>query len=118
MTPEEKAREAADCPCSDDIIPEDYREWSYISLVDHVRQVMEDFYLAGYSAAQPQWISVEDRLPERDYYVLVHIADGSDGHQGCYRSSVVDCWRGEFWCRCTGTITHWMPLPELPKEGE
>lgn len=62
---------------------------------------------------KPEWISVKDRLPEKrceaylcsldsclfpgSQYIDIRVFD-SDGK-----------WRN-------GTVTHWMPLPELPKE--
>lgn len=64
-------------------------------------------------AKKPEWISVKDRLPEErckaylcsldsclfpgSQYIDIRVFD-SDGK-----------WRN-------GTVTHWMPLPELPKE--
>jgi len=62
------------------------------------------------------WISVKDRLPEYNVSVLTTHKD----------SSVLIGWRastnsrGENWkigvdCK-PNSITHWMPLPEPPKE--
>ena len=62
-------------------------------------------FLAGYQAAAPQWISVKNKLPEHNTYVLV--TDGSEVH----RSKV---WQEFF---DMGPVTHWMPLPK-PPEGE
>lgn len=72
-----------------------------------------------------EWISVEDRLPQKYDRVLV-----TDGKQVClhYKQSCVN-WEDEkgydLYCSCTlnhdrcdfveGSITHWMPLPFLPK---
>ena len=63
----------------------------------------------------PQWISIEDRLPEEDGYYLC-----------CIKSSLfpdrvyidtLECDKGNFeeGHIYTDTVTHWMPLPELPK---
>lgn len=65
-----------------------------------------------------EWISVEDRLPEIAKMVLVYTKNG-----------VIDtAWRTGFsipqgkWDTYSGAIygndkiTHWMPLPEPPKE--
>lgn len=74
-------------------------------------------------AKKPRWISVEERLPEDDTGVLIAYKDifgepaigqaiirsfGWCWFEGCVEDSVVEV-RVE--------ITHWMPLPELPKEG-
>ena len=55
------------------------------------------------------WISVEDKLPENFDDVLIHYADGRIDI-GC---RYPDGWMTE---RSWGPITHWMPLPEPPKE--
>ena len=53
----------------------------------------------------PRWISVKDRLPENDDEVA--IASGSYMTTGYYDGE----WHGML-----SYVTHWMPLPEPPKE--
>ena len=66
----------------------------------------------------PQWISVEERRPEPGKRVLA--TDGVFVGEA-YRTSA-DTWRrydGIAMRDCLGSIvTHWMPLPEAPEEGE
>lgn len=61
------------------------------------------------------WISVKDRLPEEDGEVLASLF-----------GYVYMCWflaatnqfetpSGRVWD--VGDVTHWMPIPEPPKEG-
>lgn len=66
----------------------------------------------------PEWISVKDRLPDTNTDVLVTVF-------WCGRWQVKIGWRlksGE-WNVKAGfadsvlPVTHWMPLPEPPKEG-
>ncbi len=70
------------------------------------------------------WIPVTERLPEKPDHYLVHIGCKCDGE-------LVSAWEqvawfcGKFyWEHLHGddvfkeTITHWMPLPEPPKEAE
>ncbi len=73
-----------------------------------------------------EWISVKDRLPEFAEEVLV--TDGKDYAVGNYR------YDAKAWDSCNfgwlenrnsddcppgiKTVTHWMPLPKLPKELE
>ena len=54
-----------------------------------------------------EWISVKDRLPEFAGWYLVFY-NGS--------AMQVAFFRGKKWA-FDNQITHWMPLPKLPKEG-
>lgn len=66
---------------------------------------------------QHQWISVEDRLPGCGERVLA--TDGSFVGEA-YRTSAKSWYRHTSfpWRDLFHTVvTHWMPLPELPKEG-
>lgn len=73
----------------------------------------------------PQWISVEDRLPEPGVPILVNYI-GTDGLP--YADGVVAWtdWGALWWegsladseSEVTVPITHWMPLPPVPKDGE
>lgn len=66
----------------------------------------------------PQWISVDDRPPKPGTRVLA--TDGVFVGEA-YRTSA-DTWRrydGIAMRDCIGSVvTHWMPLPEAPEEGE
>ena len=81
-------------------------------------------FRAGERAAQPKWISVEERLPEISDLVLV-IANGKP----CEHTTLVNAvliasyWGDEGWI-ADGfdgwdklVVTHWMPLPPGPEEG-
>lgn len=61
---------------------------------------------------QPQWISVEDRLPEPDTDVLARRAIGMDVE--CYHKEASGYWS---WDEYSGKwkVTHWMPLPTPPE---
>ena len=73
-----------------------------------------DIYRMAIEALTEKWISMDEKLPEVDKYgdvnVLVCMDDGFiasatyDKNNGC-----------ELWAE-SGEVTHWMPLPELPKE--
>ena len=56
----------------------------------------------------PQWIVVKDKLPDEIGKVLV-IDNGKVD---------INSWAGKYegWYYANKNITHWMPLPELPKE--
>lgn len=66
-----------------------------------------------------QWISVEERMPEPDTSVLVSVPD-YDSSRRILVAMYDDFWgwRGQ-WDGAISMrtqITHWMPLPEPPKE--
>lgn len=69
----------------------------------------------------PQWISVEDADRRAPAGQRVLATDGVLVGEA-YRTSA-DSWRRyddyRLWYDATGrTVTHWMPLPEVPEEGE
>ena len=57
-----------------------------------------------------EWISVKDRLPEKDEIVII-CTDENFIYAG---ELIGDTWflDNDSW---TATVTHWMPLPEPPK---
>ena len=63
-----------------------------------------------------EWISVEDRLPEREGKYLVYTVKGAIRF-GEYRSYLVG---DSKFCgpQFDYYVTHWMPLPDPPKGGE
>lgn len=71
-------------------------------------------------AKNSSWISVNDGLPREGNDVIVAI---DMREEGCWRliarrdedkwASGDDLWEDEYGCY----VTHWMPLPEAPKEG-
>lgn len=58
-----------------------------------------------------RWISVKDRLPEEDKYCLIFFNNSA-------QSKGIDCayYYGDQEWSLEEHITHWMPLPEPPKE--
>lgn len=75
---------------------------------------------------EPQWISVEERLPETDNEVLTtYIVNGNKKKRYVETSRYYDNEEEGFWSsvwdefRVSGTrieVIAWMPLPEPPKE--
>ena len=75
--------------------------------------------------ARPRWISVKERLPEVDVKVLVYATSEHDSvvaitsiSDNLYGRNLKG-WRNPWMCFFHEyAITHWMPLPEWPKEEE
>ena len=66
-----------------------------------------------------RWIPVTERMPERDVQVLGWYKDNPFSQ---YRPEVV-AWNGNGWVfvyahRYVTNVTHWMPLPKAPEEGD
>lgn len=65
----------------------------------------------------PQWISIKERLPETGKVVLAAMPKGTVTLGGIRKKT-------QAWdvfldmAICTAEPTHWMPLPEPPKETE
>lgn len=70
-------------------------------------------------AKLPKWISVKERLPIdrlKKYLVAFRDVGGSIVDMARYFPS--DGWTCDNWDVPQNLITHWMPLPEPPKEVE
>ena len=61
---------------------------------------------------QPSWIPVDERLPEPDTDVLARRSIGTMDVEVYHEDEVAWTWDGY----SKGFVTHWMPLPEPPKE--
>ena len=71
---------------------------------------------AELKARVPQWISVDDRLPEPFVSVLVHMP----GEEPCptVREGFISndgIWQSAMFRREPGEVTHWKPMPQPPK---
>lgn len=76
-------------------------------------QAFKHGYEKGYEAGKPKWIPVSERLPEQYETVI--------GWDGLFMGEVEHGDYGFVWldddgCNSLANITHWMPLPEPPKE--
>ena len=68
-----------------------------------------------------QWIKVEDRLPDPSSDERYYVTNGSDiawcyfgcDDEGCEHNDFIggDCYGSMY-----ESITHWMPVPEVPNE--
>ena len=80
-------------------------------LENHIGDITKK--VAQIEAAQPRWISVEERLPDENGKYIVCTAKGS---VYCTKFSIGV--RGSFHTDMYTHITYWIPLPEPPKEAK
>lgn len=87
--------------------------------------------LEALKSQEPKWISVKDRLPELEEEVLVYASGKIDGFFGKNVIAICSRYEQKIYPSAPGyerwsspwqyfhtdyEITHWMPLPEPPKE--
>ena len=70
-------------------------------------------YIQQLEAKVPRWISVKARMPEEADEVLVFCRNGETTWTNLAHRVGKQWWRAGVPMLC---VTHWMPLPELPKE--
>lgn len=66
-----------------------------------------------------KWISVTERLPEDGSDVLAYLKYANNSRIAAanyYKGTWQDCVMGRLYLTEEGFVTHWMPLPEPPKE--
>jgi hypothetical protein len=66
-------------------------------------------------AQQPKWVSVKERLPEEPGEVLITLY-GRAATAWYYRDGKFETRSSRVWDAGL-SVTHWMPLPEPPKEA-
>jgi len=103
-TPEKLAEEYANNRCGNwEECPRD-NEW----------EEAKRGFVAGYAYAMDQWISVKDRLPgECAGLLIVYHASLKEIGTSYYDE---DVWCSSPWPMTSDGITHWMLLPQPPKE--
>lgn len=95
----------------------------------------EEGFKRGYEAGKPKWIPVSERLPDTDGRYLVYkniwgsawfdvvsfAKDGRKIDEYDFHRDWENVWynySSEWGYVTTNSVTHWMPLPEAPKEDE
>jgi hypothetical protein len=93
---------------------------AFIKVKVACERVAEKLYNAGYRK-QSEWISVEERLPDKWGKYLAYRKCHFAPHVDIIRYDTnrsVWCFFDNEWGDCeVNDITHWMPLPEPPKKG-
>lgn len=95
-----------------------------------LKSVLEKMFLAGYEAGQPKWVSCKDELPNNSVICLIAYLDIDNELETCLACRTIDSWKADArnvfggdseereWYDDFTEVTHWMPIPTLPKEGE
>ena len=109
----------AEGECKDCAMHED-KQRCQENLLDKAAEAIERLTAENTVLREKQrWIPVTERLPERDVQVLGWYKDNPFSQ---YRPEVV-AWNGNGWVfvyahRYVTNVTHWMPLPKAPEEGD
>lgn len=94
-----------------EILDPEHRE-----VYDGMDEVNEACRMGMEALERTRWIPVSERLPKKGKYVLLWSEDSPGVFTGVYfcERFIVN----GFWGKVEDlSITHWMPLPELPKGG-
>ena len=91
----------------------------YFDAVDRIKPCPNCRYtlLGALTEDEPRWIPVTERLPEPFVSVLVQMP--GEKPFPTVREGYISTdgkWVGGYFKRKTDEVTHWMPLPEPPKE--
>ena len=109
----------AEGECKDCAMHED-KQRCQENLLDKAAEAIERLTAENTALREKQrWIPVTERMPERDVQVLGWYKDNPFSQ---YRPEVV-AWNGNGWVfvyahRYVTNVTHWMPLPKAPEEGD
>ena len=77
-------------------------------------------YIKQLEAVQPKWISVEERLPDDrgNFITKIHCDNGDWIEVNTFDHTEKEWWHDavDRTVEATEFVTHWMPIPEPPKE--
>jgi len=91
---------------------------AYKAGAEYVRSLIEDAPTIDPESLWPtaHWISVKDRLPQVKEDVLIYDSHHRNIYKAWYIGDI-DVWFSNEYLPQFINITHWMPLPEPPKEA-
>ncbi len=80
-------------------------------------EFLADFMIANGVTVQ-EWISVKDRLPEEKVNCIVHYKHAYCDNDDYWAIGICFYDGEKFQMHWAYKVTHWMPLPEPPKEND
>ena len=83
---------------------------------DYCGLLLQADYLLANGVTIQRWISVKERLPERKTIYLVHYKHAYSDVDGYWAMGTTFFDGIQFNVGYAYKVTHWMPLPEPPKE--
>ena len=96
-------------------LPEEQRKATDIDAEPDIVDAYSDGVIYGWN--NPNWISVEDQLPEE--CELVYAIREGNVEPGIYKFMAKDQWEwAPRFIACLDDITHWMPLPQPPRKED
>ena len=86
---------------------------SHMDYIEEIEMAITDMKICD--ANNAGWISVKDRLPEKKGYYLIFNTDRTVWPY--WYDPFVNQWVDSLGFR-TESVTHWIPMPEPPKEAD
>lgn len=85
-----------------------------MSAADDIKKAFDEGYEKGFNEgftagqydAQPGWIPITKKLPEKEGAYLVHVDNGFEGFD------YVEIWTGRLFFSYTNLVLAWMPTPK------
>ena len=91
--------------------------WLQPHSANETPKLLDDAANAIEELSNPKWIPVTEALPELDKRVFVIGLFGFCGIYSLIQVHDTTCWEDEYgYYQDFEDVTHWMPLPEPPKE--
>ena len=88
-----------------------------IAMYDDYERMAKECEACAALKERTRWTPCSERLPEKDGFYNVVMNGGVWGEPDVWSATSCGFYDG-MWDEDGATITHWMPLPEAPKEAQ
>ena len=82
---------------------------------EKIKRIADHLISSGVTVQE--WVSVDDRLPEEKVDCIVHYKHAYCNNDGYWAIGFCFYDGEKFWIDLAYKVTHWMPIPQPPKEG-